>query len=231
MRHAGVAFAVLWCGASSVAVASVSPLREIGHIAITDEICANVVVHANSAIAASLRDDERLGRALVRLRGADLEDGSPARRSALVELSGLADGVADDANRGRDEVRRLTTLANDARHQHAGDLAAFARALDLVFDRQQKMVGDLAAFIGGMNVRDIRASQTDTNPMLEPVQSTRGNSRYDGSGPPRPSFTQRPLGSLALARALAGELEKRTALNEHDETTAADHAEAAVTGC
>lgn len=231
MKPACIALAILWGGASSVAVASTSPLHEIDHTAITADVCANVVVHANSAISATLRADERLARAIVRLRGNDLDDGSPTKRAALAELAQISAAVEEISGRGRDEIERLTALADGAPRDHARDLRVFASALDLALGRQFKMGADLDAFVESVDIRDVRGSSNDQNASLEPVESSRALVRSRGFGPPHPSFTPRPLGPFALARTTASDLEKRMSANERDETTASDHAEFAVTGC
>lgn len=231
MRNAAVALAILCCGATPVAVASTSPLREIDHSAITQDICANVVVHANSAIAATLRGDERLARALVRLRGNDLDDGAPSKRAAISELAGIAGSLEENSARGSEEIRRLRALAETAPREHARDLGTFAGALANVLERHAKTGSELAGLVGTLDLREVRGTLANSTTISEPVENTRGISRSNGIAPARPSFTQSPASPLALAHALAAEIEKRQAAGAVDETTASDRAEAAVTGC
>lgn len=231
MKRAAIALAILCSGTASAAVTPASPLREIGHTAITDDICSNVVVHANSAIAATMRGDERIARALVRLRGNDLEDATPSKRAALSELAGIAGTLEETATRGREEIKRLDALAETAPREHARDLATFAGALENVLARHAKMGGELAALVGTLDVREVRGTQNTATTFSEPVENTRGISRSNGIAPARPSFTQAPVSPLTLAHALASEFEKRSAADLVDETTASERAEGAVTGC
>ncbi|GAC1306113.1 MAG: hypothetical protein NVSMB19_18010 [Vulcanimicrobiaceae bacterium] len=232
MNVRSIALAVLWSGAGSAAVAATSPLREIGHTAITEDICANVVVHANSAIAATLRDDERLVRAVARLRGTDFDDANPGRRAAVAELARLAADVNASALHGGSEVARLVALADAAPRDHAADLRIFASALGTALERQSRMSSELDGFIGRLDVRDLRvAPGSVAATVLEPVEGSRGLARGIGAPPQRPSFAQRPTAPLAMAHAVARDFETRLDANARDEARAAERAEAAVTGC
>ncbi len=233
MRFRSAVLAILWGGAGAAAVASTSPLREIDHIAITDDVCANVVVHANSAIAATLRGDERLTRAVARMRGSDFDDASPGKRSAMAEIARLAAEVNDAANRGGSEVKRLLALADAAPRDHATDLHVFARALGTTLERQAKMGGELDNFVAALDVREIKAASNGGIPSgFEPVDgASHGIGRSIAAPPPVPSFAQRPLMPVAMARSVASELTGRMEANVRDETRAAERAEAAVTGC
>ena len=234
-----IALAMLWAGTGTVAVASSSALREIDHTAITDDVCANVVVHANSAIAATLHDDERLGLAVARLRGMDFDDGAPGKRAAVAELSRLAADVIEASKRGGGEARRLTVLASDAPHEHAADLRIFAGALASALDRQSKMGGDLDGFLGSAGIREARSPNVDLPPDSVAAGSfesagTGSGSHFGGHGgdaPQQPSFSPRPAAPIAMARSVANDLERRMSANVRDETRAAERAEAAVTGC
>ncbi len=221
-----IAFAILWCGAGSATVASASPLHEIGHTAITDVVCANVVVHANSAIAASLRDDDALGRALARLRSANFDDDSPGRRTAVIDLGRIAAEIGDGATHGVGETRRLTALASDAPADHAAELRTFAASLGSALDRQGKISSELGGFVASLENRDLRGSaSTETGDA-----AVRMTGRSLATTPPRLTFGGPPSPTSA-ARGLANEIERLLVDIARDEARAADRAEIAVTGC
>lgn len=222
-----IACAILWCAAGSAAVASASPLHEIGHTPITDAVCSNVVVHANSAIAASLRGDDSLARAIAKLRSANFEDDSPGKRAALGELARAADEIGDSATRGASESRRLLALVGDAPADHAPGLRAFATALESALDRQGKVSVDIGAFVASFEDRDLRGVTSADS--AEPVRLA--NRASASPPPPRQAFVGRSTAPSTLARNLANELERRLGEIERDESRAAERAEIAVTGC
>lgn len=220
------AFAILWCGAASATVASASPLHEIGHTAITDVVCANVVVHANSAIAATLHDDDALARALAKLRSANFEDDSPGKRSALNDLGRIAAEIDDNATHGVGEAHRLATLAGDAPADHAAELRTFAASLGDALDRQGKISSELGGFVASFENRDLRgvASETSDTP-------ARIAGRSLATPPPHGNFGGGQTSPTTLARGLANDIERLLVDIARDEAKAADRAEIAVTGC
>lgn len=233
MKTRCIVLAIVLGGTGTAAVASTSPLREIGHTAITDDICANVVVHANSAIAATLHGDERLTRAMARLRGNDFDDGNPGKRTTMIELARLAADVYDAAGRGGGEVKRLLALAGTASREHAADLHIFATTLGVALERQATMSLALANFVGALDVRDLRPAHggSAASGFEPPGGAYRPSGRTISAPPSPPSFTGRPATSFALARSVASDFETSLEANVRDETRAAERAESAVTGC
>lgn len=230
MMRAALAFALLRGGASPIAFAAAEPLRQIDHSAITQDICANVVVHANGAIATLLRDDDGLARALGRLRGDDLADGNPAKRAATGELAALASALAENVPHGRDEIRRLHAFAGSTPPEHAAALTAFAFALGRVFERHDAMGRALQGFVAALDVSDVRGIGGEFAPTGS-SDGARVIARANPAPPPQTSFVRRPLDTAALARALATDLENERAADLTDERLAASLADAAVTGC
>ena len=219
-----IALVILWGGAATVAAASPG-LREIGHVAITDDVCTNVVVHANSAIAGALRDDGMLAKSIARLRGTNMEERRPGRPAALAEIASYASTIDDDTAHGRTEIKRILDIASDAPATgHPVDARAFAAALGSALDRQASMARDLDEFIRAIDVSALRPSGTDTDlvneghtvPGVNLGAHVRATSAITNSPTPR---------------VLANDLEHRQSAVTADEDHAAAVATAAVTGC
>ncbi len=106
----------------------------------TSAACGNIVVHANSAIFSTLRNDATLSLAIVRLRNLDLEASSLSLQKGIHELGRLADQLRDDANRGVGEIKRLRDLADRSTDPAAqgGVDGTFADALGGALYRQKR---------------------------------------------------------------------------------------------
>ncbi|GAC1655024.1 MAG: hypothetical protein NVS9B12_05920 [Vulcanimicrobiaceae bacterium] len=64
-------------------------LREIGHVRAT-AFCADLALHANTAISAALRNDTVLVQAIDRMQNARLDGNSITRRNSLQDLGNFA---------------------------------------------------------------------------------------------------------------------------------------------
>lgn len=227
MNARRLAAAILPCVAVSAAVAAASPLREIDHTSLTDIVCANVVIHANSAIAASLHDDDALARALAKLRSASFDDDSPGKRAALGELRRLDAEIADDARHGSSETQRLLAIANTATNEHAPEIRTFARALGSALERQNKLGDELEAFVSALDAREMRGQA-----IADPGDTPSGSPGMAiAKTPTRPSFGASVLSPTGMARNVARDIVGHLDEIAHEESQAAEYAESAVTGC
>ncbi len=229
--------ATLIAAASPAPTATPEPLKEIGHARAPAGVCGNLVVHANSAIAAALRDDGIVTRAIARLRSIDF-DNAFSRRDGLGELSHLASELGDQSARGDGEVKRLREQADrssDATHQ--AEMRVFADGLSGALGRQRKIATDLGAFLRYLDYRDLREIPDLGNPHgLDPFNSTQGKPTPPPTAPPTPPpVTTSPYETAGapnkMALAAAADFEGRTAAVHGDEAKAAEHSEAAVSGC
>jgi hypothetical protein len=209
------------------------PLLPIGHAGPGRAICGDLVVHANSAIDSALQGDLLLAHAIARLRSAELEGDMATRRSASTELTRLAVGVSDEAAHGDDEIKRLRELA-EKDGTSSRDLMTFDNALLGVFSRQRDMASDLGHLLAYVDyMATTRDLPVDTDPNSGGNDFLRkGSAAVMQSATPPPMTTYARVGSPnRMARAAAADLEARTRGIRNDESTAAIHSEAAVSGC
>jgi len=229
--------ATLVAAASPAPTATPATLKEIGHVRAPGGVCGNLVVHANSAIAAALRDDAIVTRAIARLRTIDL-DNAFSRRAGLGELTRLAAELGDQAARGDGEVKRLREQADrtsDA--DHKAELRAFADGLSGALGRQRKIATDLAAFLRYLDYRDLREiPDLSSKTGMDPFNANKGGPTPAPTMPPTPPpVTGSPYENAgspnAMVLAAAADFEARTVDVRSDEAKAAEHSEAAVSGC
>lgn len=233
MNARGIALAILWGGATAAAAASPG-LREIGHIAVTDDVCTNVVVHANSAIAGALRDDAWLAKSIERLRAGDIEENRPGRPAALAEIAKYAGAIADETTHGRAELKRiLDNSSGETATGHASDARAFATALGSAIERQAAMGRDLDDFVHAAEVAALRPSDADADADRHVLPPASIGPHARGSVPLAASETYafREGPRSPTLRGIANDLEKHLAAVAADESRAQTFAEAAVTGC
>jgi hypothetical protein len=202
-------------------------LREIGRVR-SSAACGNIVVHANSAIFSTLRDDATVSLAINRLRNLDLESSSLNLQKGIHELDRLANQLHDDSTRGVGEVKRLRDLADHTTDPaRKADLTAFADALGGALYRQKKISLDLSGFVAYLQYHGMAGDSTQATP--EPLAgdftAVTGSAAnyYQGSGKP-----QTPN---ELAANAATDFADRMQQIDADEARASDHAEGAVTGC
>jgi hypothetical protein len=227
-----------------IAAASPSPtatpvLKQIGRTAHSNAVCGALVVHANGAIDAALRNDVLIGRVIARLRDTDFDDSTLAKRGGLGELNRLAVDLSDSALRGEAEVKRLREAAE--RKGGPGlslDLKSFADALGGALGRQRKIGVDLNGFLSFLDYRDMREiTRPETSP--GPRRGGGSSSAVDPFGvgvmqapTPAPNTPYAIAGTpkrMAAAAAIDFEARDNDVLN--DEAKAAGFSEAAVSGC
>lgn len=209
-----------------------SPLRTIDHVATTQTICANVVVHANAAIDARLKADDALAAAVARLRSNAFDD-DLAQRGILAEIVRFASTITDFATRGSAETKRLAALADDG-SPHGSPLHTLADALDRTFEHDRKSASLLANLPGTLQMRALRETPGGIGSRADMTQRgdfVRGSSRNNDSENVRLPAPGRTTPPGAFARATASEIESGAKELSNDESRAAEVVEAAVTGC
>ncbi len=204
-------------------------LKEIGRVR-TSAACGNIVVHANSAIFSTLRNDATLSLAIVRLRNLDLEASSLSLQKGIHELGRLADQLRDDANRGVGEIKRLRDLADRSTDPaRKAELMEFTDALGGALYRQKKISMDLSGFVTYLQYHGTTAA--DQNQPKPDETQTADFASSDGTPPPYYQTTERHESNNELAANAATDFADRMQSIGADEERASDHAEGAVTGC
>jgi hypothetical protein len=223
-----VVVAILWSAVAAPAGALPSALHPIGRGPNTVGVCGNVVVHANSAIDATLHDDQTIERSIERLHSLDFASSTPLQHDGVAELRRLSGDLADTSAHGTSEVGRLRNYAQRIEEERQRtELSVFADALASALDRQQKMGADLNRFLVRLTYHEMR-QEADPSKVIDPD--------------PRPSvgpeaFTPQAHPAERLddpneeARATAADFSTRLADVRRDESHAADLSEAAVGGC
>lgn len=223
--------------AGTPAPAPTPVLKQIGRSAGAAAVCGNLVVHANSAIDAALRDDVLVGRVVTRLHEIDLENNAVSKRAGLSDLNRLVVELSGESLRGESEVKRLREAAERNGASLSSDLRTFADALAGALGRQHKIGIDLNNFLAYIDYRDMREVSQQPPP---PQRRGTGNDPF-GTGPfpfTAPTPTAPPGSPYAgagspnrMALAAANDFESRVAEIQSDEAKAAGHSEAAVSGC
>ncbi len=210
-----------------------APLREIGRGNGATGICGNLVVHANSAIAAALRNDQIVVIVVSRLRAVDLESNALTRRNSLVELGRLAAELHGESLHGDDELKRLGELADQSGDGvHRADLQSFSDALEGAFSRQRRLASDIASFINFVDYNEMRQVTNPGSESRGSDSSAQNNNAIGGADAALNNSPYLKAGSPnRMARSLAVDLQGRTTDIGVDEAHAASHSEAAVTGC
>jgi hypothetical protein len=202
-------------------------LKEIGRVHAT--VCGSIVVHANSAISSALRNDTTLLATVRRLRYADLESSDLALARGVGEFDKLAGQLHDEAVHGVGEVERLRQIARDSKDpQRKAELEAFADSLGGALYRQKRVAADLSGFIAYLQAKDM---------MRKPDDQMQNALRQDSA--PGAEVTSRlvqPIGIQRgspneMAAAASSDFAQRMQEIAVDEGVAAEHADAAVSGC
>jgi hypothetical protein len=194
----------------------------------SSSICGNVVVHANAAIAAALRDDQTVEHSLDRLRSIDFDEPTFIQHTGVAELRRLSGDIAETSAKGAGEIQRLRGYAaridEDRRRT---ELTVFADALEGALDRQGRIGQDLDRFLTDVAHREWRDGGLGTplpNPDDTPPPGVHISSRIGGG-------SDRWDSANAEARATASEIDEHLGDVRRDESHAADLSDAAVGGC
>lgn len=212
-------------------------LKEIGHVRAT-AACAELAVHANSAISSALRNDLLLTETVGKLHSVDLDGNPITRRNNLQELGNLAKDLRAQAVSGDREVQRLRDIAaksNDATQKQ--ELKKFADELGGALYRQKKIANDLNGLLAAFDYHDM--SKLDENTiqvnMITVGVPTLQTDRPDEKAAQGPlgrvnNIPKQPSDNVLAARA-ANDFELRMPDITNDEGMAAEHTAGAVSGC
>ncbi len=235
-------FAYFFLAAITAAAPQPSPspmpqLKEIGHVRATAS-CAELAVHANSAISSALRNDLLLSQTIGKLHGVNLDGDPISRRNGLQELGDLAKDLRAQAVSGDREVKRLRDIAaksSDAEQKQ--ELKKFADELGGALYRQKKIANDLNGLLAAFDYHDMSKLDETTQKANELTLGVPTLARND----PEQTAAQGPLGRVnniplppsdnLLAAKAANDFEVRMADITNDEGQAAEHTTGAVSGC
>ncbi|HEV3153897.1 MAG TPA: hypothetical protein VGZ02_08850 [Candidatus Baltobacteraceae bacterium] len=185
--------------------------------------CAEIITHANSAIATTLDDNHVITQTITQLRLVNLDDGNPIHRyNGLNALRELASSLDKQSQQGSGEIKRLRDLAaksTDPAEQK--ELKSFADALGGALGRQLKMARDLNGYLAYVDYTDM-LGRSDNGGMF-------------GNGFSEDPFTPPALRSrtsaTAYAQNAAADFQTRFPSIIRDENTAATHVDGALSGC
>jgi hypothetical protein len=209
-----------------VAAPAPAQLKEIGHGSASSNMCGVLVVHANSAISAALRDDVLITRTIALMRNSNIEPDSLSRRQAMNDLDALAAELRETETHGNGEIKRLRDLAaNSSEASQNADLKSFADALGDALSRQAKMAIDLSRVLASFDYQDIRGASPDPQATLAAEVSSNVPGRHLASE------SAEPTNPNLLLSTVAADFAARMALVQKAETKAADHSDGAVSGC
>ncbi|MBV8074003.1 MAG: hypothetical protein JO140_01150 [Candidatus Eremiobacteraeota bacterium] len=205
------------------AAAGKEQLKEIGRVT-SNAMCTAIVMRANSAIGATLRNDQTVGIAIQTLRHVDLDThNSIDKRKAMSDIGKLSDELRSSAGSAEEQIKKLREMSEQATDPtRKADLKEFADALGGALNRQKRIGADLARMLVIIEGRDAR------------VEAHR-DIAYSNPGGLTPwrvwdaEFDTMHYNSMA--RAAAKEVEDRTLSIAADESKAADHIVGAVNGC
>lgn len=233
--------------ATVAATPSPAPLREIGHVKST-AACAELALHANTAISSALRNDTVVGDTIAKLQNVKLDGNPITRRNDLQAVGDLAKDLHGRAVSGIAEVKKLREIAEKSTDPvQKKELKAFADELGGALYRQKKIAQDLNGLLAAFDYHDMRMSSSDItqNGMSsDPSQLQVSNApsapkktdlRYDPGNQFQPSkgtsvFNVTHTDS-ELAQFAASDFTLRVPDITNDEALAANHAEGAVSGC
>ncbi|MBV8244810.1 MAG: hypothetical protein JOZ38_02710 [Candidatus Eremiobacteraeota bacterium] len=235
----------------SPAASAPPALKEIGHVRAT-AACAEVAVHANSAISKALRDDILVTQVIGKLEKVDLDNGNAIdRRNSLQALGDLAKQLRAQAVAGDNEVKRLRDLAAKSTDPtQKKELKSFADELGGALYRQKQIANDLNGMLAYFDEQDmlkvdesvsnmIRSSSDITAESENGAGANGGTQHVQTSGmmgvtpiaKARAERENEKLTDTQMAENAAHDFEARTADITNDEGLAADHSEGAVSGC
>ena len=211
----------------AVALGAAEPLKPIGEARTVAGACGNLLVHANAAIAAALRNDAVLERAAGRLHSADFEGNALVRRNALSEFERIAADVHADGAHGQEELKRLREQSEKSSSKdERGAADAFEGAMQSALDRQMRMAADLSALMGSIEAHELRSETAASDPHdWSPNQA--------GTGPAPKAQTPGLYAGTPNEMAAEASVDFTSRMDDvaGDEAKAAAHSEAAVSGC
>lgn len=205
------------------ATAAAQPLQEIGHV-FSSGTCTAIVVRANSAIGAALRNDQTVLLAIDTLRHVDLDTTNVIqKRKGMASIARLAEDLRTSSGDASSQIKKLRQLAAASTDPvRKEDLKEFADALAGAVARQERIGKDLGRMLAVIEGRDARAEAQQDIMTANPYAIKPGWAFDD-------NFSTAHYNSMALAAA--DEVQNRTLSIAADEAKAADHVVGAVNGC
>ena len=210
--------------------------------------CAEILSHANAAIASALANDTSLAATIKALQAVELDGNVIKHRNGLNDLGDYAKKINLEALAGDAEIKRLRKLAAESTDpQRKKELTAFANWLGGAMWRQRKVARDLNGFVATMDFYDMSTldesemnmnmalfGSPDTQPASIAETSPTGTIRtiYGGArgGPIAPPREQRPTYD-SMAKAAGADFTLRLPAIANDESMAATHVGQALAGC
>lgn len=241
---------ILLIAAASAAVAVPSPapvpppaasaLHEIGHVR-SSPLCAEIVLHANSAISSTLRNDQTISQTVGKLRDVDLDDNPLTRRNGLGALGDLAKDLHAASMAGDREVKTLRSIAEKSTDPtQRAELKAFADELGGALYRQKKISMDLNGLLAAFDYHDMAKLDDSRRKMNVATVGTASGEYQVGNGSVRAQLPSEsnlyPLragndSDTTLAHFAAQDFLNRTLDINADESAAAEHATGVASGC
>lgn len=153
-----------------------SALHEIGHVRSTP-LCAEIVLHANSAISSTLRNDQTISQTILKLRGVDLDQNPIDRRNGLNALGDLAKDLHAVAMSGDREVKALRSIAERSTDPtQRAELKAFADELGGALYRQKKISLDLNGLLAALDYHEMsKLDEAHRNMNMAVIGTEAGN--------------------------------------------------------
>jgi hypothetical protein len=235
-------FAYFFIAALAAAAPQPSPtptvtLKEIGHVRAT-AACAELAVHANSAISSALRNDLLLTQTVGKLHSVDLDGNPITRRNNLQELGDLAKVLRAQAVSGDRDVQHLRDIAaKSSDPEQKQELKKFADELGGALYRQKKIANDLNGLLAAFDYHDM--SKLDENTIqinmmtfgLPTLQTDRPDEKAAEGPLGRINNIPKQPSDNVLAGRAANDFELRMPDITNDEGKAAEHTAGAVSGC
>ena len=203
---------------------SASPALKTIAIVRASARCAEIVTHANSAIASTLDDNEVIAQTITQLRFVNLDDGSLIHRNqGLNALRDLASMLYKQSHNGDGEIKQLRDLAAKSTvPQEQKELKSFADALGGALGRQLKMARDLDGFLAYVDYRDSSGFSEGGSPMSQD---------FFAPDPYAPQALRSKNTATAYAQNAAKEFQLRLPAIYRDESAAAAHVDGALGSC
>ena len=144
---------------SATPAAENQPLKEIGRVT-TSAMCTGIVMRANSAIGATLRNDQTLTVAIAALRHADLDAHNEIdKERSMREIDKLGADLRNSSGNADSQIKKLREMSKEATDPvRKAELKAFADALGAALFQQKQIGQNLQSMLVIMDGRDAHAA-------------------------------------------------------------------------
>lgn len=216
--------------AASAQAAPASPLKEIGRLKISPA-CTSIVVRANSAIGASLRNDQTLAMTIATLRRVNLDGSTFEKAKGMHEIDRLATDMRLSAIAAESQIAKLREMAEESTDpERKAELKSFADALGGALFRQKRAGADLQRMLvvieGRDNVAETAADMKEISSVTRPEAQPALIPSYS---PGANAVDTKHYNDMALSAAR--EMDDRVTAILADESKASEHIAGAVSGC